>query len=230
MVAIKNPNNSDKSTTWISLSTSNVLLLIVAAMVLVVAGTNIFDVHSSHTGFGITAAYAQTSNTITTATSSSISSVNTLSFSIPVNIIQQKQMSDCPEDIHLSGNLLIETVTTVDSNGGSIVKVVQINPQDIKGVGLTTGTQYHSTTGIVAGGEEIANKVLAFSAREGGGGDTTQTFVTNFNFIGSNTTRNSPSVTNGDIDYIIVHEDLRIAVNSDGTITANIDNENSGCL
>jgi hypothetical protein len=129
----KNPTCSDKSTTWISLLTTNVLLIIAAAMVLVVlVGTNIIGVYSSPTIFGTKTAYAQASTTVTTA-SRSISSVNTPIFSIPVNIIQQIQMSDCPEDIRLSGNLLVETVTTVDSNGDSIVKVVQINPQEIQG-------------------------------------------------------------------------------------------------
>ena len=137
-------------------------------------------------------------------------------------------MSDCPEDIRLSGNLLIETVTTVNSNGGSVVKVVQIDPQDIKGEGLTTGTQYHGTTGGRPE-EEITNKVLTFSSAEEAGEHNTQKYVTNFNFIGSNTTRNSLSVPNND-DHTIVREDLVITVNSDGTITANIDNENSGCL
>jgi uncharacterized membrane protein len=94
-MVIKNPKCSNKSPRWISLATTNALLLIVA-MVLAVAGTNLIRsfVHSSPTGFGIAAAYAQASNTITTATNS-ISSVNTLSFSIPVNITQPKQMSNC---------------------------------------------------------------------------------------------------------------------------------------
>jgi hypothetical protein len=203
MEVTKNPNCLDKSTKWISLSTTtNVLLLIIVAaivLVVVVGTNNIIGVNSSPTGFGITAAYAQASKTVTTATTSSISSV------------------------------LIETVTTVDSNGGSIVKVVQINPQEIKGVGLTTGIQYHSTTGRGVEEEEgITNRALAFSAGEGGGEDTTKTFVTNFNIIGSNTTTGSTSsASNSDI---IIREDLDITVNSDGTITANIDNENSGCI
>jgi len=227
-MVIKNPNYPNKSAIWIYLSTTKALLLIVA-MVLAVIGTNTIGVYSSRSGVGIAAAYALTS-TSTPSTTTSSSTGRTESFNIPVNITDPKLLSDCHEDIHLSGNLHIVTVTTVNSNGGSIVKVVQTDPQDIKGEGLTTGTQYHSTTGGRPG-EEIASRVLTFSAGEIGGEDTTQTYVTSFNIIGSNTTGNtsSSSLPNSD-HYMSLREDLDITVNSDGAITANIDNENSGCI
>ena len=103
-------------------------------------------------------------------------------------------------------------------SGGSIVDL-QFDPQDIKGKGLATDTEY-----LVAAREEISDRILTFSA--GGGDEATQTYPTNINFTGSHTTGSSSSVSNSDI---IVREDLHITVNSDGTITANF-NENSGCL
>jgi len=222
-MVIKNPNYPNKSAIWIYLSTTKALLLIVA-MVLAVIGTNTIGVYSSRSGVGIAAAYALTS-TSTPSTTTSSSTGRTESFNIPVNITDPKLLSDCHEDIHLSGNLHIVTVTTVNSNGGSIVKV-QFDPHDIKGKGITTGTEYRISN--IAGQEAIDNRVLAFNA---GGADTRQTYVTDFNFIGSNTTGNtsSSSLPNSD-HYMSLREDLDITVNSDGAITANIDNENSGCI
>src|SRR5215467_7525930 len=99
-----NPKWSNKRTSWVLLPITSSLLIV--AIVLMVVGTTIGV--NSPTGIGI--AFAQPF-------------ISTRSFNFPINIIHSKEMSDCSEAIHLTGNLHIVTVTAMRSDGSSIVKV-----------------------------------------------------------------------------------------------------------
>ncbi len=135
-------------------------------------------------------------------------STNTQSFTIPVDFTYTTAKSGCSEDIHLSGTLHVVTHTTINSNGGSIVKE-QYNPQGITGTGLTTGIKFQGTG--------VTNTVSTFN---GANAKTTDTFVVNFNLIGHGSVSNSDSIH---------HLNTQVTVNANGKVTAVVFNEISTC-
>lgn len=107
------------------------------------------------------------------------------------------------EELQLTGSLHDVFHTTFTSNGGVIVSVSD-NPQEVSGYGLTTGARYQGT-GITR---------FSFSILIG----SQDTFVNNFRIIGQGTGNN-----------YLVHENLHITVNADGTLTAYYDNFSVEC-
>jgi hypothetical protein len=104
------------------------------------------------------------------------------------------------EDIHLTGTLNIVLTT---ANGKPIR---QFHPQDITGVGLTTGTTYRGTGGtIIIGVQDDGH---------------THTYVNNFNIIAT-----EPAGISS-IEHLVLH----ITVNAQGVITADVaPTEHSSC-
>jgi hypothetical protein len=97
------------------------------------------------------------------------------------------------EDIHLTGTLNIVTTT---ANGKTIR---QFHPQDITGVGLTTGTTYRGTGGTI---------IIGDPNNDG----ETHTYVNIFNIIAT-----EPAGISS-----IEHQVLHITVNAQGEITADV--------
>jgi hypothetical protein len=105
------------------------------------------------------------------------------------------------EDIHLTGTLNIVTTT---ANGKTIR---QFHPQDITGVGLTTGTTYRGTGGTIIIGDRNNDGV-------------THTYVNNFNIIAT-----EPAGISS-----IEHQVLHITVNAQGVVPADVaPTEHSSC-
>jgi hypothetical protein len=138
---------------------------------------------------------------------------NTHSFSFPIQLTWPASESLCSEDIKLSGTLHVVTIFTINSNGGSVVKV-QSNPQGIKGIGLVpetlqpTGTKYQGTG--------VTNEIITFKA----GDPKTQTQVINFNLIGHGSIPESDSIH---------HVNAQTTVNANGVVTSFHINEISTC-
>lgn len=93
-------------------------------------------------------------------------------------------------------------------NGNTVLISVLDNTQSLSGTGLTTGDRYHGmgTTRFVT--------TIAL-----GGLLTTHTFVNSFRMAGQ-----------GSGNDVAVHETYHVTVNSNGVLTANVDNFSVTCL
>lgn len=107
------------------------------------------------------------------------------------------------ENIDVSGPLHVLASVTLDRHGGFHAHVL-FNPQDVTGVGLSTGNKYQGTGET----EEDFNGTVGL----------TDTFVNNFNMIGQ-----------GPGNNFKVHENAHITINANGTITAFVDNFSFTC-
>ena len=107
------------------------------------------------------------------------------------------------EDVELTGYLHDLFHVTFTPSGGFRLSVVD-NPQGISGTGFTTGAKYQGT-GITRDN---------FGGRVG----SEETFVNNFRIIGQ-----------GPGNNFLVHENLHITVNANGTLTVFRDNFSVEC-
>jgi hypothetical protein len=112
-----------------------------------------------------------------------------------------------PQLVELSGELHDLFHVTVSSSGRLTLKVHD-QPQGVSGVGLTTGAKYHAT-GVT---QEMThqNQVTGFPFND--------TFVNNFRLIGQ-----------GPGNNFMVHENLHVTINADGTLTSFHDNFSVEC-
>jgi hypothetical protein len=112
-----------------------------------------------------------------------------------------------PELVELTGELHDLFHITI-SNSGRLSLKVHDQPQGISGVGLTTGTKYQAT-GVT---QEMThqNQVTGFPFND--------TFVNNFRLIGQ-----------GPGNNFLVHDNLHVTINADGTVTSFHDNFSIEC-
>lgn len=130
-------------------------------------------------------------------------STSTFETSVPVAITV---FIPCAADtVLLTGNLHILMTITSDSNGGFHFSSL-FNPQGISGIGSPSGAKYQGT------GE------TRFDTQTSGPPPFNFTFVNNFNIIGQ-----------GPGNNFLVHENVHITVNADGTLTTSIDNFSFSC-
>ena len=108
------------------------------------------------------------------------------------------------EDVDLEGPLHILLTLTFDGNGGVHVKE-HFQPQGLSGVGLTTGAKYQAT-GVT---QDQSNF---------GAVGSTFTFVNNFRIIGQ-----------GPGNNFLVHEEVHVTVNANGTVTVVHDHFSADC-
>ena len=110
------------------------------------------------------------------------------------------------EILDVSGSLNVSIHTSANENGGTNV-VAHFNPQKVTGVGRISGDVYQGTgmsmfhTTIGAGG-------LPFN----------DTFIDNFNFVGPGTGNN-----------LITHDTVRVTINANGDVTADVTINNIAC-
>ena len=112
-----------------------------------------------------------------------------------------------PQLVELSGELHDLFHVTISSSGRLSLKVHD-QPQGVSGVGLTTGVKYQAT-GVT---QEMThqNQVTGFPFNE--------TFVNNFRLIGQ-----------GPGNNFLIHDNLHVTVNADGTLTSYHDNFSVEC-
>ena len=121
-------------------------------------------------------------------------------FSVPIPCANQGN----GEVVHFSGTLHEVISSTV--NGNNIHINTLFNPQGAKGVGETTGDVWQAT------GETRMDMTASVSSFP-----FTITFVNNFKLI------------NGGGGSLLVHQNLHVTVNADGTTTASQDNFTFTC-
>jgi hypothetical protein len=109
------------------------------------------------------------------------------------------------ETVVVSGNLHVVTHGTV-TGSGHLQAVLHVNPQNIRGFGVTTGTEY------------LAPGMLQVVSNVNGGAPLTETFVNNFELIGLGA---APNLT--------LHQTVRVTINANGEITAAFDHLTTTC-
>jgi hypothetical protein len=107
------------------------------------------------------------------------------------------------ELVYLSGTVHDIVQGTFDSNGGLHFSL-QTNPQEVSGVGLTTGDKYQGT-GVT---RSDLNVIVGFE----------ETYVNNFRIIGQGSGNN-----------FLVHENMHLTVTANFEITADVDNVSVEC-
>jgi hypothetical protein len=129
----------------------------------------------------------------------------TVSSSFPIDIVVFVPCANggVGEDVELTGNLHDLFHVTFTPSGGFRLSVVD-NPQGISGTSFTTGAKYQGT-GITRDN---------FGGRVG----FEETFVNNFRIIGQGSGNN-----------FLVHENLHITVNANGTLIVFRDNFSVEC-
>ena len=129
----------------------------------------------------------------------------TVSQNFPIDIVVFVPCANggAGEEVELTGNLHDLFHVTFTPSGGFRLSVVD-NPQGISGTGFTTGAKYQGT-GITRDN---------FGGRVG----SEETFVNNFRIIGQ-----------GPGNNFLVHENLHITVNANGTLTVFRDNFSVEC-
>jgi hypothetical protein len=109
------------------------------------------------------------------------------------------------EVVDLSGPL--HTLVSITINGNKISGELHSQPQGISGIGETTGAKYQATG--------VTSESFTASLQNG---QANTTFVDNFRVIGQ-----------GPGNNLLVHENLHITVNADGTVTVFHDNFSVDC-
>ena len=104
------------------------------------------------------------------------------------------------EDVAVSGQL--HAVAGLTLNGNNVHFVAVFNPQDVIGVGLTTGDKYQ--------GAGVTRENLNLSLSSGIPGEFT--YVNAFHLIGQASASN-----------LSIHETIHVTVNANGTFTVTID-------
>src|SRR5688500_10639788 len=109
------------------------------------------------------------------------------------------------ETIALSGRLHLVMHGTISSSG-HVNAVGHVNPQNIRGFGLTTGTVY------------LAPGMAQTVTNMKGPAPLTVTFVNNFHLVG-----------HGDAPDFLFHQNLHLTINANGDVTAAFDHVNFEC-
>jgi len=107
------------------------------------------------------------------------------------------------EEVYLSGPLHILMTTTFNDSGAFVIRDL-FQPQGISGTGMISGDRYQAT------GETMDTN----TGRVG----YEYSFVNNFKIVG-----------HGSGNNFMVHENLHVTVNPDGTLTAYVDNFSAEC-
>ena len=110
------------------------------------------------------------------------------------------------EIVSLTGTLHILLHVTVDETGGVHVKS-HFQPQNLAGVGMTTGDSYRGT-GVTQQTDNISGDGLPFEF----------TFVNNFRVIGQ-----------GPGNNFLIHQNVHGTINANGELTAAVDNFRAEC-
>jgi hypothetical protein len=140
----------------------------------------------------------------TTSTHAAATTVTTSTDS-PISLVVPCAMQGAGEAVTLSGSLHDLFHVTFDGAGGLHLDVHE-NPQGVSGVGLTSGVKYQGTGGT------------RFDANGTAGSTLVVTVVNNLRVIGQ-----------GPGNNLLVHENLHVTVNPDGTVTSSHDNVSTTC-
>ena len=129
----------------------------------------------------------------------------TFSTSFPIDTVVNVPCANggAGEDVHITGTIHDLFHITVDAAGGLHVKTHD-NPQDVTGVGLTTGASYQGTG--------VTQQEFDVTAGE------QDTFVDNFRIVGQ-----------GPGNNFLVHETFHLTVNANGDVTVVFDNLSVDC-
>lgn len=109
------------------------------------------------------------------------------------------------ETVAVSGNVHVVAHGTVSSSG-SVHAVFHVNPQNIRGAGLTTGAEY------------LAPGMLQTVSNMNGPAPVTTTLVNNFELIGL-----------GAAPDFMLHHNMHLTVNAKGEVTAAFDHFTTTC-
>ena len=109
------------------------------------------------------------------------------------------------ETVVVSGRLHVVTHGTI-SGSGRVQAVLHVNPQNIRGFGVTTGTEY------------LAPGMLQTVAHMNGPAPVNETFVNNFELIG-----------HGAAPDFMLHHNVHLTINANGEVTAAFDHFTSEC-
>jgi hypothetical protein len=109
------------------------------------------------------------------------------------------------EVVDLSGTL--HTLVSATINGNNVSGYMHFQPQGVSGTGETTGDKYQATG--------VTQESFKTSLQNG---QANLTFVNNFDIIGQ-----------GPGNNFLVHEDMHVTINADGTVTVTHDNFRSDC-
>jgi hypothetical protein len=109
------------------------------------------------------------------------------------------------ETVLVSGRLHLVMHGTISSSG-NVHAVLHVNPQNIRGFGVTTGTEY------------LAPGMLQTVTNMNGPAPMTETFVNNFELIGQ-----------GAAPDFMLHQNMHLTINANGEITAAFDHVTSEC-
>ena len=109
------------------------------------------------------------------------------------------------ETVVVSGRLHLVMHGTISSSG-NVQAVLHVNPQNIRGFGVTTGTEY------------LAPGMLHTVTNMNGPAPVTETFVNNFELIGQ-----------GAAPDFMLHQNMHLTINANGETTAAFDHFTSEC-
>lgn len=109
------------------------------------------------------------------------------------------------ETVVVSGNVHVVAHGTVSSSG-SVHAVFHVNPQNIRGFGLTTGAEYMGTG------------MLQSVENTNGAAPVTSTFVNSFELIGL-----------GAAPDFMLHHSMHLTINATGEVTAAFDHFTTEC-
>ena len=109
------------------------------------------------------------------------------------------------ETVVVSGNVHVVTHGTV-TGSGHVQAVLHVNPQNIRGFGVTTGAEY------------LAPGMLQTVSNVSGPAPVTETYVNNFELVGLG---KAPDFT--------LHQTVHLTINANGEITAAFDHFTTTC-
>jgi hypothetical protein len=141
---------------------------------------------------------------LTTAPAAAEAITSTMETSVPIAITV---FIPCASDVvPLTGSLHIVAHQTVDASGGFHFSIL-FNPQGVSGVGTLSGAEYQGT------GE------TRFDTQTSGPPPFNFTFVNNFKIIGQ-----------GPDNNLLIHQNVHVTFNADGTMTASVNNFSFVCM
>lgn len=140
-----------------------------------------------------------------TQTSKSVTAPITYTVTEKIDFSTDVYIYCADETVTIQGPLLVIDHVTISGNRITIKSSYQ--PQGISGTGSVSGDTYHATgqTQYTSSGSLV-------------NGQFSYTYVNNFRIIGQNTGNN-----------YIVHQNVHVTANADGTITSYVDNFTADC-
>jgi hypothetical protein len=143
--------------------------------------------------------------TVHTTSTHAAATIVTTSIDSPISLVVPCALQAAGEEVALSGSLHDLFHVTFDGAGHFHFDMHE-NPQGVSGVGLTSGVKYQG-----AGGTR-------FDANGTAGSRFVITVVNNLRIIGQ-----------GPGNNFMVHDNLHVTVNPDGTVTSSHDNVSTTC-